>query len=216
MNAKTSIKNPLTDLLAGRVLDQIASTDIASLIEAMNVKADDARAAAKEAERIAHAAIGAGTSSISIDGIALARLEVEFCDVAQATLANALIAAKVREADERKAARIAVVEDHLGARDAAGKRLEDAIVKAAAAYLEVVAEGRAAVRASGIKMEASAMNEFRPEHPRHLMELELWRQTGGMWHYTRIPGIDNDSFPPLSRLVANSGGDLLTEMDIRG
>ena len=215
MNAKTSIKNPLTDLLAGRSLDQMGSIEIEALIDPMNVKAGDARAAVAEAERKAHTAVGSGVENIQTEDITRARMEAEFCAVAQATIAGALTAAKEREKAESKAARVREVSELLDLRNAAGERMEQAIAMAAKEFREIISLGKEASRASRIKLESSVIAEFRTDAVRHLFELEMWRETGGLYEYSRVPFPFDGSFPPISRFLTNASNDLLTELDMR-
>jgi hypothetical protein len=212
---QNAITNPLADLLAGRNLDQMSSVDIEALFGPLEVKTNDSAAAVIEAEARARDAVSTGAASISVDGISHARMVHEFCGVAQATLAAALDAAKQRERQARKEAKLAEISEYLDARNKAARKLEKALADVGAAFQLIVANGKAAVRSCNSKLEASVIAEFQNDVLRHLVEMELWRNTGGVWAYTRIPYPFDGSFPSLPQLVANAGSDLITEIEIR-
>lgn len=212
---QNAITNPLADLLTGRNLGTMASTEIEALLAPLEVKTNDAAAAVTEAEARARDAVSTGAASIPVDDISRARMLHEFCGVAQATLANALTAAKEREKAESKAARVREVSELLDLRNAAGERMEEAISMAAKAFKEIISLGKEASRASRVKLESSIIAEFRTDAVRHLFELEMWRETGGLYEYSRVPYPFDGSFGPISRLVTNASNDLLTELDMR-
>jgi hypothetical protein len=210
---QNAIPNPLADLLAGRNLETMASTEIEALFAPLEVKTNDAAAAVTEAEARARAAVSNGAASIPVEDIAHARLLHEFCGVAQSTLAAALDIAREREAEGRKAVKVAEVSEYLDARNKAAIKLEKALADAGEAIKVIAASGEAAIRVCDSKVARAVMADFSQGNMQRIFEMELWRTSGGLWFSSRHPvGVA----VPLSQRIANSGADLITEIEIRG
>lgn len=207
---QNAIPNPLADLLAGRNLESMTSADVEAMFDPLEVKANDAAAAVAEAEASARAAVSNGAASIPVDDIARARLAHEFCGVAQATLAAALDIAKQREAKERTEAKIAEVQTYLDARIKAAAKLEKAIAEMGEAFRVIVSNGEDAIRATSSKAASAVMADFRADVIQRMAEGELWRATDGLWFATRHPS------GSMSQRIANSGVDLIAEIELRG
>jgi hypothetical protein len=208
---QNAITNPLADLLSGRNLETMASTEIEALFDPLAVKTTDAAAAVVEAEAAARAAVSNGAASIPVDDIARARLAHEFCGISQATLAAALDIAKEREAKARKEAKIAEVQTYLDERQKAAAKLEKALAEVGEAFRVIVENGREALRAIGSKAAGAVMADFTAEVLQRQVDGELWRYTDGAWFASRHP------VGPLTlaQRIGNSGADLISEIELR-
>lgn len=116
-----------------------------------------------------------------------------------------------REKDAPLAVRRQKVVAALSEHEQAADRLEAAVDAVAAAFADLDRCGLQALRIAGVRLQGGAGPLFRADHTRHMIELQLYFRSEGLWGYERVPPMLGNF--RVSREAVNIGADLLRQFE---